>query len=297
MKKLYGVTTAMITPFDDNDKVDLQAMRNLVDFLIEKEVNCLYPLGTTGEMFRLTIEERKKIAQAVVEQANGRVPVFIHVGAMLQSETLELAKHAYNVGADGIGVVTPSYFSVNNREMEEYYTTVANSVPNDFPIYLYNIPQLSGNDLKPSVVKKIIERCPNIIGIKYSYPDFLITNDYLQLNDGKFSVLHGTDRLFIAALAMGCDGTVSGISCVFPEPFVALYKAFQEGDIEACRRYQKIANQYCETLKCGANMAYFKEALKIRGINGGKMRKPQLDLSYEEVLKLKQEIEKIEKCI
>ena len=105
MKKLFGVTTAMTTLFTADGAPNVQAMRELTDFLIEKGVNCLYPLGTTGEMLRMTVEERKLVAKTVVEQAAGRCTVFIHVGAMRQEDAIELAKHAYEIGADGIGVV------------------------------------------------------------------------------------------------------------------------------------------------------------------------------------------------
>lgn len=293
MKKLYGVTTALVTPFKKNGCVDFEAIKELVDFLISKGVNCLYPLGTTGEMYHLTMEERKAVAETVVNCAAGRVTVFIHVGSMHQNETMELAKHAYEIGADGIGVVTPSFFNADDREMEEYYTAVAGSVPENFPVYLYNIPQCSGNDLKTSVAQKIADNCKNVIGIKYSFPDFIRTHDYLGINDGEFSVLVGADRLFNAALAMGCSGVVSGISCVYPEPFVEIYKAFQAGNLVEAARLQRIAVKYCETLKGGSNMSYFKEALRLRGINAGYMRAPQLDISEGEIAEMDRQLKDI----
>jgi len=127
MKKFYGINPPMVTPFDDNDKVDISKVRALTDFLIEGGVNGLYPTGSTGEMDSMSVDERKQVAEAVVEQNNGRVTVFIHVGAFSLADTITLAKHAYDIGADGIGAVTPIYFRVNPREMEEYYTVTAHS--------------------------------------------------------------------------------------------------------------------------------------------------------------------------
>lgn len=293
MKKLYGVTTAMVTPFDRNGNVDIKAVSGIVEFLISKGVNCLYPLGTTGEMYHLSVEERKAVAETVVKSANGRVTVYIHVGAMCQNDTIELAKHANEIGADGVGVVTPSFFGVNDREIEEYYVAVAKSVPADFPIYLYNIPQCSANDLKADVAQRIAERCENVVGIKYSYPDFVRTQEYLGIRDGNFSVLIGADRLLNVALAMGCSGVVSGVSCVYPEPFVDIYKAFMDGNIEEAARIQKIAVRYVETLKGGSNMSFFKEALKLRGIDAGYMRAPQLDITKDEVELLSEQLNRI----
>lgn len=291
MKKLYGVTTAMTTPFREDGSVDLAAMAQQCEMLIAKGVQCLYPIGTTGEMLRMTLEERKQIAETVVKTAAGRVTVYIHCGAATQEDTIALMQHAQAIGADGVGVVTPQFFGMNPREMETFYVTIAQSVAPDFPLYLYNIPQCAANDLQTEVVQRIAERCPNVVGIKYSFADINRTLDYLGVNGGNFSVMHGCDRVLIAMLALGCDGTVSGISGIFPEPFVNVYKAYQEGDLATARDWQKKAAKITDILRAGSNMAYFKEALRLRGLTGGHMRKPQLDLTAEEAACLRRDVE------
>lgn len=291
MKKLYGVTTAMTTPFDENDCVDFEALACQTRMLVDKGVQCLYPGGTTGEMLRMTVDERKKLAETVLDAADGRVTVYIHCGAMQQKNTIELVRHSWQIGADGAGVVTPQFFGLNPREMEEYYVAVSRSVPDSFPIYLYNIPQCAANDISAETAEKIAARCPNIIGIKYSFADINRTFDYLKINNWNFSVMHGCDRVFLAMLSLGCDGTVSGISGVFPEPFVAVYDAFLRKDYEAALRHQRQAARITDILKSGSNMSYFKEALKMRGIPGGHMRRPQLDLPEEEIRNLRSELE------
>jgi len=293
MKKLYGVTVAMTTPFKESGEVDYEVVAQLTKILVKKGVDCLYPCGTTGEMFRLTPDERKKIAETVVENAEGKVTVFIQCGAMTQMETIELIKHAEMIGADGAGIITPVFFGCNDRELIEYYAEVTNSVSKEFPVYLYNIPQCASNDLSAEVVQKIAERCPNVVGIKYSFADVNRTVDYLNVNQGTFSVLHGCDRVFASMLTMGCDGTVSGIAGVFPEPFVEVYKAHKEGRQKDAQAIQKICTKFCNALKCGENMSYFKEGLKLRGIHAGTMRKPQLDIKAEEIRKLQAELEAV----
>lgn len=295
MKKLKGVTAAMVTPIDEFGNINLKAVRNLSSFLIDKGVDALYPLGTTGEMYRLTVSERKEIAEVVVEEAAGRVTVYIHTGAMRLNETIELSKHAEKIGADGIGAVTPSYFAVNEREMEEYYSSIADSVSEDFPLYLYNIPQCSTNDLSAELSEKLYKKHKNIIGIKYSYPDMMRTNEYLNIAEGEFSVMHGTDKIMHTLLSLGCDGVVSGISSVYPEPFVALYQAYQNNNQKEIYRIKKVAVKFVEALKAGANLAYFKAALNRRGINAGFMRRPQLELTVQEKEDLYQELEQLEK--
>lgn len=293
MKRLYGVTTAMVTPFDPDGRVNLEKVAQLTEFLISKGVHCLFPLGTTGEMIRLSVAERQAIAETVVKTAAGRVTVYIHAGTTTLEDTITLAKHAHEIGADGIGVVTPIFLGANDREMEEYYVKVASSIPEDFPMYLYNIPQCASNDLKTEVAQRVANRCKNVVGVKYSYPDMLRTNEYLAINDGSFSVMQGADRLLLPALAMGCDGVISGVSCVYPEPFVAVYEAYRAKDLDKARELQRIAIRYCEVLKSGSNMSYFKEALKLRGIDAGFMRAPQLDLPAEEVRELQRQLSEL----
>lgn len=286
MNKLFGVTVAMVTPFTDEDKVDVPALESLTNMLVEQGANCLYPCGTTGEMLRLSEFERKLVAETVIRTVAGRIPVFIHVGAMTLNETIILAQHAHEVGANGIGVVTPQFFGATDRELENYFVTVANSVPSDFPMYLYNIPQCAANNISPELVKAVAEQCENVIGIKYSFADLNTTLSYLDVKED-FSVLHGYDKLFHGFLQSGCDGAVSGCACVFPEPFVNMYNFFEAGDIEKARYWQQACVDFSNALKSGANMAVFKSALTMRGLKGGYMRLPQLDLLEDENITLK----------
>ena len=290
MKKLFGVITAMTTPFDAQGAVDLNALEAQTQFLIEKGVNCLYPCGTTGEMYLCSAQEREKIAETVVRAAAGRVTVFIHVGAMTQEETIRLARHAESIGADGIGVVTPSYFTVDDRAMVEYYTTVCKSVSPDFPVYAYAIPQLAHNGLSCEALNAICAQCPNMVGIKFSLADMTQLLKYMRVNGGNFSVVFGTDHLFLSALVMGCDGTVSGCSGPFPEPFVEVYNKYLAGDIAGAREAQNRANDLVWLMKSGADMSIFKNILTMRGVPGGYMRRPLMDLSEEDVAALRQAV-------
>lgn len=292
MNKLFGVTTAMVTPFTADDRPDLAALEQLTEMLIARGVNCLYPGGTTGEMLRMTQEERMQVAETVIKTAANRVPVFIHVGCMRQDDTIALARHAAASGAQGIGVVTPQFFGCNDAEMEAYFVAVATSVPADFPVYLYNIPQCAANDLKTDVIRRIRTKAPNVIGVKYSFADMPRTVEYLNVAAG-FSVLHGADKLFASMLMMGCDGTVSGCSCVFPEPYVNVYRAYVSGDLAQAQHWQAIAVRFGDLLTNGANMAVFKAALKLRGLDAGLMRKPQLDLNPEQTTKLEQALREL----
>ncbi|MCD8121754.1 MAG: dihydrodipicolinate synthase family protein [Clostridiales bacterium] len=290
MKKMYGVITAMTTPFTKDGNVDTNAIKEHIEFLIEKGIDCIYPCGTTGEMLNMSLEERELVAETVVKAVAGRVVVYIHAGAQTTAQTIRLAQHARKIGADGIGVVTPPFFGLSDKAIVQYYKDVAASVPANFPIYVYVIPQCAANDITAPVMEEIADACPNVIGVKYSWADCIRLKDYLNVRNGNFSVLFGPDRLFLPALAMGCDGTVSGCSGPMPEHFVRIYDAWKKGDLEEARKEQKIANEICEIMKSGADMGIFKAVLDFRGLTGGYMRKPLLDLNEKEREALKNEI-------
>lgn len=293
MKKLYGVITAMTTPFDENDQVDLSAVEQQTDFLIGKGVQCLYPNGTTGEMYLMSVEERERIAETVVRRAAGRVTVYIHTGAMTLKDTIRLSKHAQAIGADGVGIVTPAYFGADDRTILQYYVDICAALPDDFPVYVYVIPQLAKNDISLELMNQIAEACPQIVGVKYSYPDVRRACQYLTVRDGNFSVVVGADDLFFPALAAGCDGVVSGCSGPMPESFVEVYRCFIENRYADARKIQLEATKHVEFLKYGANMAIFKSILTLRGIPGGHMRKPLLDLLPEQLESVKARFEEL----
>lgn len=283
MIKMEGIIVPIVTPFTSDDSIDYKTTKALVEYLIKKGVNSLYPCGTTGEMLKMSIKERKDFVEAVIEYAGGHIPVFVHVGAATTKDTLELAKHAYENGAAGIGVVTPQFFNVSDREMEEYFITIARSVPNDFPVYLYNIPQCAGNDITAELAQSVASKVKNVVGIKYSYPDFNRFKEYLRINDGDFDVVCGPDQLFLPALAMGCKGAVTGCSQCGPEPFCDIYAKYCGGDLDGARKAQNQANEFANIIKAGANMAYFKAAINYNGLPKSYMRAPALDLTKEEI--------------
>ena len=290
MKTLFGVITAMTTPFTADGQVDTEALEQQTDFLIDKGVNCLYPCGTTGEMYLMDEAERKLVAETVVRRAAGRVTVFIHCGAMHEDEVVRLCRHAHAIGADGVGVVTPSYFGVNPRAMVEYYRRVCSQLPEDFPVYVYVIPQLAMNDIDFATMQQIADACPNVVGVKYSFADMRRFTEYLKVRGGKFSVVFGPDDLFLPALVMGCEGTVSGCSSCIPEPFVEIYRLFRAGEYDKARQAQLRCFDMTRVLKGGSDMSVFKNVQTLRGVRGGHVRKPLLDLPEAEVQALKEAI-------
>lgn len=287
MKKLYGVVVPVVTPLTEEDRIDTVSLERLVDYCIDSGLQAIYPCGTTGEMMYLSVEERKLVAETAVRQAAGRVPVYIHVGAWNLKDTIDLAEHAVAIGADGIAVVTPAFFSVKEPGLVDYFTAVARRVPKDFPVYLYAIPQCAVNDISPEVAQASSRICPNIIGIKYSYPDMTRIQQMIRIHDGAFSVLVGPDHLFAAVAAMGGDGVVSGNAQIIPAYYEKIWDCLQNKNYEEATSWQHRTNLLNEKLCAINNIAAYKVMLKRDGIIATtKMRRPMENLTPEQEAEL-----------
>ncbi|RKJ48809.1 dihydrodipicolinate synthase family protein [bacterium 1XD42-54] len=295
MKKLYGTVVPIVTPFTEEDTIDVESLKNLVDHVIDGGLQGVYPCGTTGEMMYLTVGERKQVTEVAVAQAAKRVPVFAQVGAWNLSDTIELAQHAEKTGADGIGVVTPVFYKLSDQGLIDFYTAVAKSVSKDFPVYLYAIPQNAGNDINATVCEVLVKQCPNIVGIKYSYPDFTRLQQLMMVNDQKFSVLVGPDHLFQPVCAAGGDGVVSGNAGVVREHYAAIWEAIQKKDFELAAKYQRRTNILNAVMCAVNNIAAYKVILKAEGvIRTSNMRRPMENLTPEQEWRLLDEMKRLD---
>lgn len=293
MKKLQGIVPALLTPFSASGEINERALRSHVDFLIAAGVNGLYPCGTTGEVVLLSVDEREKVAEVVVDEAAGRVTVFVQVGGAPTATVLHLAAHARAIGADGVGVMTPNFYRLPRRALKEFYQTVAASVPDDFPVYLYNIPQCTCNDLTPDLAGELAAECPNVTGIKNSTADLIRIQQLIEATPPGFSTIQGCDKLLLPGLVVGAQGSVSGNANVWPEGFVSLYRHFQTGDLAAARRDQQLINRLADVLRDGACLAHFKAAMRVRSRDMGEVRRPLWSLGPEEEAELKHQLEEV----
>lgn len=285
----HGVVPALLTPFR-NDQVDTAALRRLVDFLVDHGVHGLYPNGTTGEGMLMNAAERMLVAETVVETVRGRVPVMVHVGSFSTSETIALARHAKSIGADAIGVVSPYFYSLDKESMFQHYLRVAESVP-DLPVYIYNIPGNTRNDVSPDLAKRIAEACPNVVGVKDSSKDVARLEAYIEALGSDYTVLVGSDALILPSLAVGGAGVISAVANVFPREVVAVYDAYCNGDLTTAKMQQYKVNRLRDILKQGPYLASFKAALEMRGIQFGGMKSPLRELSDEQRAKLRADLE------
>lgn len=295
MFKPQGILPALVTPFtDDGKKVNEEALRSLVARCIELGVSGVVPCGTTGEFVNLTIEERKRVIDVVIDEVNGKVAVVAGTGASGTDQAIEMTKYAKDAGADAALIVTPYYLKPTDRGIYEHYDAIASQV--DLPIILYNIPQVTGLPLPWQMVEDLAQ-IPNIVAVKDSSGQLSFILAVLEKVRDKINVLCGHDEVVVGALAAGCSGAILASANFMPDVWVQVYNAIQKGDLQTARelqyKVQKIARIIAKSGPVGT-----KEALNMMGLKVGPVRLPLSvggELSYEEREELRLDLEKIGK--
>lgn len=290
---LRGVIVPLVTPFHEDGQVNHPALRQLVDFLLENGVHGLFVAGTTGEGPLLSLAERRAVAETVVDQAGGRAPVLVQAGTPSTEETVALVEHAHATGADGAALLCPYFFRLSEEALIRHFCTVAERAPGSFPLYLYNIPQLTGNNISPAVSQAVAQECPNVLGEKDSSGNLLQIIDKLGVREGDFQMLVGSDGLILPGLVAGVAGAVSGNANVFPELFVALFEAYWRGDLTDAQELQERIHRVRRILRDGGDISLFKAMLAHRGIEAGPVRAPLVNATPATVRACREELQEM----
>lgn len=282
IKDLKGVIPAVLTVFDKEENIDEAGMRQLVSHLINKGVNGLYLTGSTGEGFTMTGEERKRIVEIVMDENAGRVPVIVHVGAIGTRNSIDLAKHAEEVGADAISSVPPFYWKFNENQIVKYYEEIAKAC--NLPMIVYNVPLVGL--LGMNAIKRLAA-IDNVKGIKYTA---LSHYEITQIKDEvgeDFLVYSGSDEMAMSGLLAGADGIMGSFFNIMPDLFINIYNAIQNKDLDEAQRLQRQAVEIIMfALKVPSFYAGMKVVLRAIGVNAGYCRSPFENLTPEEEIEL-----------
>lgn len=225
-KRMRGLVIPMITPMLQDGSIDESSLENFTEFLVQAGANCLYPNGTNGESLLLSASERDRIAEIIIKKNDHRIAAFIQCGSMTTAETHAHVMHSVESGADGVGIMSPAFFPMDEESLFNYYRDAIADVPSNFPVYVYNIPGCTTSDVTPSLLNKLMKEFPNIVGIKYSSPNLMRVEDYFDQNEKSFDLLIGCDSLFLQCLVTGGVGTVTGPGSIFHERFTRLYRQY-----------------------------------------------------------------------
>lgn len=271
MLKLNGIIAAMTTPLTVEEKVNEQELRNQVNRFIKAGIHSLFRLGTNGEFYALSFEEKLKVISIVVDETKGRVPVLAGTGCITTKETIELTKKAKELGVDAVSVISPYFAGCSQEVLYNHFSTLADSV--DIPIILYNIPARTGVNIDYTTVVKLA-KIKNIVGIKDSSGNFDNVLRYIEETPEDFIVLSGNDSLILWTLMAGGNGGISGISNILPEIMVSIYEEWKKGDFKKSKKAQDSIRAIRDTLKWGNPNSIVKFATNLIGNPVGPAKAP-----------------------
>ena len=270
-----GALTALITPFRAG-RVDEARLALNVAFQIEKGIDGLVPVGTTGESPTLTHAEHRLVIERVVEHVGGRVPVLAGTGSNSTAEALELTAHARTVGADGALLVNPYYNKPTQEGLYRHVRTVADQV--DLPIVLYNIPGRTGITMEPKTVARLAEH-ERIVGIKEATGSMDIVSEIATLCDPeKFTILSGDDSLTLPIMSLGGRGVISVLSNLLPDRVKALTSAMAAGNLAEARAMHLELFPLFNVMFIETSPIPIKTAMALAGLDTGDLRLPLCDL-------------------
>lgn len=281
MEKLKGVFPVPLTPFKDSDQsVDYAKLEEHIEFLLDSGVHGLVANGSTSEFPMLTQEEMSKVARTIINRVNGKIPVLFGASAPSTWQTLEYCRIGEQLGVDGLMMLPPYYYPLNDQEIYRHYELVASK--NKLPIMIYNNPHISKIDIKPELVARLAE-IDNVSYIKESSGLASRVHEIKALTGENIDVFIGSDNIFFDALVSGATGVVASCGNVIPAQMVEIYRLIkEEKDIDTARRCFDKISRFCSFVDGTPQFVQaLKTALNIMNRNMGEPRYPLLPLSGE----------------
>ena len=279
MSIFTGAGVALVTPFKEDLSVDYDQLEKFIDFQIDNGTDSIVICGPSGEASTMSHDEQIEVVSACVSHVNGRVPVIAGAGANCTDEALNLAKRSEKAGADGLLVVTPYYNKATQKGLEEYYTTVGNSV--DIPIIMYNVPGRTGTNIQPATAVKIAKSVDNIVAIKEASGDIGQVATLAALTDGCLDIYSGNDDQVVPLLALGGKGVISVLSNVAPRETHDMVMKFLEGDVKGSLDIQLKYMDVIHNLFSEVNPIPAKRAVAEMGYCKNIVRRPLTEMEED----------------
>jgi len=291
---LSGLIAAPFTPFRPDGELALDVIPRMAAFLAANGVSGAFICGTTGEGHSLTVDERKRVAEAWRKAAPAGLKVIVHAGHLSLGESRALARHAQETGVDAIATIAPSFFKpAGAAELVAWCQQVAAAAP-DLPFYYYHMPAMTGvNTPVIDFLTQAEGKIPTLAGIKFTHENLMDYSLSAAYGGGKYTMLFGRDEILLAGLSLGGAGAV-GSTYNFAAPIYArIIRAFESGDLPAARREQVRVQQFIAILHAHGGLPAGKTIMKLVGIDCGPVRQPLRNLPPEQVAKLKADLEAI----
>ena len=281
-----GAITALVTPFDEDESLDENALRNLIDFQIKNQIDGLVPCGTTGESPVLSHEEQIKAIGTVIDAANGKAPVIAGTGSNSTKHAIELTKKALDLGASASLQVCPYYNKPTQDGLYGHFSAIARSV--DIPIVVYNIQGRTGVNMETSTLARLAKEHSNIVGVKEASGNIAQMMDVISTLPKNFDVLSGDDNLTLPLMALGGKGVISVASNIVPKEMHELVEYSTNGNFEAAKKIHYELLPLFKGIFIETNPIPIKAALSMKGMIKETYRLPMCEMGQENREKLKQ---------
>ncbi|HFI0121547.1 TPA: dihydrodipicolinate synthase family protein [Streptococcus suis] len=285
LSKYHGIIPAFYACYDEAGDISSERVKALVQYFIDKGVQGLYVNGSSGECIYQSVADRKQILEAVMEVAKGKLTIINHVACNNLKDSVELARHSEELGVDAIAAIPPIYFRLPEYSIAAYWNGISAAAPNtDFIIY--NIPQLAGVALTPSLYKEMLKN-PRVVGVKNSSMPVQDIDTFVSLGGEDYVVFNGPDEQFLGGRLMGAKGGIGGTYGSMPELFLRLNQLIADKDLETARQLQATINTIIGKLVSGHGHMYavIKEVIRINdGLDIGSVREPLTGLTEADLV-------------
>lgn len=276
--ELFGrMVTAMVTPFDDNSKIDYSAVERLVEHLISTGSSAILVCGTTGESPVLDEEEKRQLLKFVIKIVKERVQVIMGTGSNDTSKSIKASREAEEMGANALLTVAPYYNKPSQDGLKAHFSAIASATA--LPVMLYNIPGRTGINISTETTLALAEQCPNIQALKDSTGSMDQAQEVGRLADQRFRLYSGDDYLTLPMLAVGACGVVSVASHVIGSEIKRMTDLFFQGDCDEARMLHYKWLPMFKGLFTAPNPTCVKYALSQLGICKPNLRLPLVPLS------------------
>ncbi len=277
MSQFQGAWPALITPFTADDQVNIPVLRRLVDYLIDQGSGGLYVCGSTGEGIYMTVAERKQTLAAVVEQVNRRIPVIAHVGAIVAPDAVALARHAQEVGADGVASIIPPLYGTVASTVD-YFTAIGAAAP-DLPLLTY----IFGGPADAVALMQALKGIPTLAGSKYTGPNMFEFRRIVEMApDDHWTVFSGMDEQAVFGAMFGASGNIGSTLNYMARLYCQIQEAVKAGDLARGVELQLIANKVTGVMIESSFMGSLKVVMTYLGFDCGATRLPNRTLNADQ---------------
>jgi 4-hydroxy-tetrahydrodipicolinate synthase len=277
-----GLSVAIVTPFKDG-KLDVDRLKEQIEFQVDAGTNCLVPVGTTGESPTLSHPEHERVISETIQIAAGRVKVMAGTGSNSTNEAISLTQWAAKEGADATLQVAPYYNKPTQEGFYQHYKAISEAI--EIPVCVYNIPGRTGKNIEPETIARIAE-FSNVTMVKEATGSLDQASQVLALTD--LTVLSGDDSLTLPLMSIGAEGVVSVVGNMVPQDMIALVKAFAAGDVAKAQEWHHKLFPLCrDMLSLATNPIPLKAAMAELGRDTGEIRLPMTPLNDEQMSALR----------